>query len=341
MKTILFKFIFLLSFIILLDSCDSGPKPVEIEGLNTYKDEVTTFSIKYPKNWKMSSVPGARFVVFSHDQIRGRFNNYDTKGFPGAKIDLVVSTLDSVITLDTILAKSKLFPPETYEEANISVDGVEGKKLVYSFPLEGGMFNGIIVAATKDGKRATTLVIECFDDTYETYKSSIDEIIGSLVLATAPEKKVDTIIQVEDAEPPSQTLDVRSGEGFTLGIPDNFGSENIGKSASALKAWSFLGKRRGDSYIKVEMFDSKKQDLKKIVDEVKGSLPGATAAQKTSISGKDAFIVNYKPAGQVKGRVYLTIKDTHLYRITLNWFVGEEKDFLPIFEKSVASFKFN
>src|SRR5690606_35541289 len=176
---------------------------------------------------------------------------------------------------------SKLFGPEYYQEADITVDGVQGKKLVYSFPLQGGMFNGSIIVAAKDTAKATILTIESFDDSYETYKSSFDEIISSLKLAKAPEpRKIDTITQ--EAPPPSQVLAPRGGDGFEIGIPDNFKAENIGKAANALRAWSFLGDRRGDSFIKIETFDASNQkDLKKIVEENRGSFQNATPKQTT------------------------------------------------------------
>lgn len=340
MKT-LTKIFLIITLAFYFYACDSGPKPVEIEGLATYTDDVTKFSVKYPQNWLKKTTPGARFIVYSHNSVASRFARYDTDGFPGAKVDVVVLPLDSLNTIDSVIAKAKMFPPEIYETAKTTVDGVEGTKLVYSFELNGGMFNGTMIAATKDNKRATLFSVETFDGTYETYKPQIEEIIASLKLAVATEKKeVDTVVQVTEAEPPSQTLETRQGDGFTIGIPDNFGAENIGKAASATKAWSFLGKRRGDSYIKIEMFDSKGKELKKIVDELKSSLPGAGNPNKTNLGGKEAFVINYNPSGQVKGKAYFAINGNNLYRVTINWFVGEEKDFLPIFEKSVASFKF-
>jgi len=341
MRRNLTKVVLIISLALYLYACDSGPKPVEIEGLATYTDDVTKFSIKYPQNWVHKSTPGARFIVYSNNNVASRFAKYDTEGFPGAKIDLVVLPLDSSITMDSIVSKAKMFPPEIYESAKTTVDGVEGTKLVYSFELNGGMFNGIMIAATKDNKRATLLSIECFDGTYEKYKSNIDEIIASLKLAVASEKKeADTIVQVTEAEPPSQTLETRQGDGFTIGIPDNFGAENIGKAASATKAWSFLGKRRGDSYIKIEIFDSKGKDLKKIVNELKSTLPGAGNAVKANLGGKEAYVFDYKPSNKVKGKSYFAISGNNLYRVTINWFSGEEKDFLPVFEKSISSFKF-
>lgn len=337
----LFKIFLTTTLALFIYACDTGPKPVEIKSLATYTDGVTKFSIKYPENWIHKSTPGARFIAYSHNSITSRFAKYDPEGFPGAKVDVVVLPIDSVKTMDSIISGMKYFDSKIYETAKTTVDGVEGTKLVYSFELNDGMFNGVMIAATKDNKRATILTIECFAGSYEGYKPQIDEIIASLKLAVATEKDApDTTTQVTEAEPPSQTLDVRQGDGFTIGIPDNFSQENIGKAASALKSWSFLGKRRGDSYIKIEMFDAKGKELKKIVEDLKGSLPGASPAQKTTLSGKEAYVVNYSPSSQVKGKAYYAVNNNHLYRITINWFKGEEKDFLPVFDKSVASFKF-
>jgi hypothetical protein len=322
-------------------SCNKGPKPVDIEGLDTYTDAATKFSIQYPKNWLKSEVIGTRFVVFSHKDVRSRFGTRATEGFPGAKIDLIVTPLDSARTIDTVIAKSMILPSKYYEIADVTIDGVQGKKIAYSYPLEGGMFNGLMYIATKDGSRATMLQFEAFDDTFQKYKADFETIFKSLKLAVALEKnKTDSVVLVE-AEPPSMTLETRQGDGFTLGIPDNFKAENIGKAGGAMKAWSFLGKRRGDCFIKIEMFDaSKSKNLKKIADENQAKFSGAGAAQKTTLSGEEAYKIDYKPAGQVKGKVWFAIKNNKLYRVTINWFTGEEDKFLPVFDKSVASFKF-
>jgi hypothetical protein len=327
--------------IMILASCDQGPKPVEIGELKTYSDPATKFSILYPSNWNQQSVAGARFVAFSHDQVRRRFNQYDSQGFPGAKIDVMVVVLDSTKNLDSVIAGSKIFDPSLYETAPTTVGGVEGKKLSYSFELEDGMFNGLMIFATKDGGRATVLSFETFAGTYDIYKEKFDEIIASLQLAETPRQTIDTVFQTEEAEPPSMTLAERSGDGFSIGIPDNFGAENIGKSTGALKSWSFLGKRRGDSFIKIETFDaSKSKDLKKIVEENK-SFFGNGTPQKTTLGGKESYRIDYKPAGKVKGKVWFAISGDKLYRVVINWFVDEEAAFLPPFEKSVQSFKFD
>ncbi|MBX3043702.1 MAG: hypothetical protein KIT33_02675 [Candidatus Kapabacteria bacterium] len=333
--------IFAMSGLILSSCGKSGPDPVPVGELTTHTDEVTGFSVKYPESWIKSAIPGTRFVVFSNDQGKKRFNKYDTEGFPGAKIDVICNDLKPGWNLDSLVKISKIFGDEIYEVADVTIDGVPGKKLVYSFPLSGGMFNGMMLMAAKDTVKATTLIIEAFDNSFETYKSTFDEIASSFVLGKAPApKKIDTILQVEEAPPPSENLEVRGGDGFEIGVPDNFKAENIGKAANAQRAWSFLGARRGDSFIKIETFDASQQkDLKKIVDENRASFQNANP-KETTLGGKKAYLLEYKPAGTVKGKVWFALSGDKMYRVTINWFTGEEKDFLPVFEKSVASFKF-
>ena len=330
-----------LAGIILISCGKSGGDPVPVESLATYTDDATGFSIKYPSNWIKNSAQGLRFVVFSSEQGKKRFNKYDTEGFPVAKIDIIATDMKDGMTLDSIIKMSKIFGAEVYETADATIDGVQGKKLLYSFPLSDGMFNGMMFFAAKDTAKATVVTIECFGDSYETYKSSFDEIIASIKLAKAPEpKKIDTVFQTEEALPPSTVLEPRGGDGFTINIPDNFKAENIGKAATALRAWSFLGDRRGDSFIKVETFDASNQkDLKKIVDENKASFGNATPKQ-TTLGGQSAYLLEYSPSKSVRGKVWFALKGTKMYRVTINWFTGEEKDFKPVFDKSVASFKF-
>lgn len=327
--------------VMIFTSCDRGPKPVEILDLTTYTDQATKFSLLYPSNWNQSSVAGARFVAFSHDQVRRRFNQYDPEGFPGAKIDLMVVPLDSNVTLDSVIAGAKIFDASIYETAPTTIDGVEGTKLSYSFELgKGKMFNGLMIFATKDGGRATVISFEAFDNSYEIYKEKFDEIIASVKLAETPRQTIDTVFQTEEAEPPSMTLASRTGDGFSISIPDNFGAENIGKSQGALKSWSYLGKRRGDSFIKIETFDaSKNKNLKEIVDDNKQFFGNGTP-QKTNLGGKEAFRIDYKASAKVKGKVWFAISGDKLYRVVINWFTDEESAFLPPFEKSVQSFKF-
>ncbi len=327
----------------LISSCGNKyGEPVEIDSLTEYKDDATEFVIKYPSNWVTSKISGKRFAVFASNEGMSRFSKYDGVGFPGAKIDLNVIKMDSLMTLDSIIANNKLFSPELYKQEDITLDGVPAKKFTYSFDLDDGAFHGEMYVATKDNEMATVLFIESFGNTWEKYQGKFNEIVSSLKLATAPKPLDPTIINVEVEEPAaSENLSSKSGPGYNIMIPDNFNSTK-GTGRNVISSQNYIGKRRADCNIQVDVIDaSKSKDLSKIAQENKDVYSGSGAVQNTRLGGVDAKMFSYRPTGQVKGKIYFAIKGDKLYRITMNWFTGEEASYLPIFEKSVNSIKFD
>ena len=201
---------------------------------------------------------------------------------------------------------------------------------------------GEMYIAAKDTGRATVLIFETFDGTMDMYRDKFSEIVASVKLAETPmaRQQGDTVYQEVEAAPPSDTLTTKNGTGFSIGIPKNFYQKTGEKAQSAEKTYFYWGDRRGDSFIRVDIFDASEQnDLNKIVEENKSAY-GGSSGQNTTIAGKTAKRIDYNASSQVKGRVFFVVNGDKLYRITINWFQGEEADFLPPFEKSVNSFQF-
>jgi len=330
MKKLLIIAFSILTTVVFLSNCGGKGEVVEIKGMKVYEDAAMGFSMKYPENWVIQQVQGARFLVFTSKAVKSRFIRYDAMGVAGAKIEILFASLDSIRTMDTIIA-NKLFEKDFYTNpVKVTIDGVQATKQELDFELEDGPFHGEIFYATKDNKIATTIYFEAFGGTYDEYKKGFDEILASVKLGQKIELKPDTITVVEEAEPPSQTLRTVSGEGYSIDIPDNFSKEG----------GLYLGKRRGDSYIKVESFDaSKTKDFGKLVEENRKNLPGAGAVQNITIGGEKGAKVTYTPSGKVGGEMYFVLKNKRLYRVTINWFKGEEKDFKPIFQQCAMTLK--
>ncbi len=330
MKKFLIITLSFLTALIFLTNCGGKGDVVEIKDLKVYDDAAMGFSIKYPDNWVIQQVPGARFLAFSTKAVKSRFIRYDALGVAGAKIEILLTALDSNTTMDTVIA-NKLFEKDFYTNpVKVTIDGVQGTKQEFDFELEDGPFHGEVIYATKDNKIATTIYLEAFGGTYDEYKKDFEEILASVKLGQKIEIIPDTVTVVEEAEPPSQTLRTVSGEGYSIDIPDNFSKEG----------GMYMGKRRGDSYIKVESFDaSKTKDFGKLVEENRKKLAGAGSAQNITIGGEKAAKVTYTPSGKVGGEMYFVLKNKRLYRVTINWFKGEEKDFKPIFQKCVMTLK--
>ncbi|MFA6571270.1 MAG: PsbP-related protein [Bacteroidota bacterium] len=324
-----------------LTSCGKKGDATEITGLTAYSDPTIEFSMKYPTNWYSQTVPGTRFICFTKKEAKDRFIQYDPNGNTGAKIEVLFQKLEEGITLDTIIKKTKLFNPENYKApVKVKLDGVDAVKIAYSFPLEDGEFNGEAYFATKDNKYATTIIFEAFAGTMEEYHKKFEEMIASVKLAVAPKEKGTDTIQVQvEAEPASKVMMSKGGDGFSIDIPDNFRAEGS-KAAGTISSRNFIGARRADCNIQVDVIDASKQkNLKKIVEENVPKYKNAKPVE-TKLGGQPAYVMNYSFGRNVMSRVYFVIKGERLYRMTVNWFKGEEKDYLPIFENSIKSFKF-
>ncbi|MBI5326027.1 MAG: hypothetical protein HZB41_12275 [Ignavibacteriae bacterium] len=309
--------------------------------MTTYEDAGVKFGIKHPQNWIVQAIPGSRVIIYSSKGAKDRFLQYDAEGKAGAKIDVYAKKLDSGKSLEDFMASTKMFDPKTYSKPEkVKIDGVEGYKQTYSFELSDGLMEGEVYYATKDGKYATAVFLEAFGGTLHGYHKYLEEIIASVKLAYEPSaKKPDTVLV--EAAPPSQNLTTMGGDGYTILIPDNFTSTS-GKSKDAIASRNYIGDRRADCNIQVDVIDAtKQQNLKKIVDDDKNKVKyGNSNASATTLGGQQAYVFNYSPGRNVQSRAYFVIKGNKLFRITMNWFKGEEASYLPVFEKSIRSIKF-
>ena len=338
MKRVNYTLLLSLFICLMTAACKSGPDPVEITGLKTYTDVPLKFSIQYPENWQATTTQGQRVTVFSSNDAKSRFLDYASDGFPGAMIDLFVTKVDSTKTEEDII--SKRFDESIYKQSSITIDGVQGKRFDYGFPLNDGEFKGVLIVASKDAITYTMLKIEAFGGSWEKYAPDFDKIIASVSLAITQSNNPDTLTVTEELPPPSTNLVQKNGKGFSISIPDNF---YLGKtnSANLLASYNYIGDRRGDCNIQVDVIDaSKSSDFKKSATELASKFPGSPSISETKVGGIDAFVMNWNPGKNIKGRVFFVKKGDNLFRISMNWYVPEEADYLPIFEKCIASIKF-
>ncbi len=338
MKKILLVFLFV-SLFVSLYRCSEKKQIVEVKELSSYTDPAMGFTIKYPSNWEIQKFPGDRFLAFTTKTIVKRFRTFDPEGEQGAKIELLVIKLPDGQTIDSVMAK-KQFTPETYSQPiKVRIDGVNAFKQTYEFPLVDGKFQGEIYFAQKDSQTVTVISFEAFGGTFEYYKPAFEQIINSVTLASMQKSQIDTIKKVIEAPPPSENLIPYSGDGFSIKISDNFDVRNP-KVGGALKSYQYIGERRLDCDIRIDIFDASKQkNLDKIAQDNKVKHKN-TDPKVTTLGGIKAYLFEYSPVANVKSKVFYAIHKDKLYRVTANWFAGEEQSYKPIFDKSIATFKF-
>jgi len=327
---------------VVLSSCGDKYETPKIDGLVVYTDSLTMMSVKLPKNWQQIPAPGKRVISIPNKGLLQSYTDYNTEAVPGAIIRVHTYKLDSAKTIASIIDKhnQSLMNVPTKKEKKIMIDGVEGTEFTYDFPLTTGKVNGIRIIAAKDSGTATEISIDCFGDAYETYKPQIDEILKSLKLGmTIAPKPADTT-RVE-ADPPTMKLVTKTGNGFTIGIPDNFANENANSIKNAIATYNYLGERRGDCNIRIDVLNADKvTDIGKQASANKSKYGGGEPT-KTTLGGKSAYRFDYSPAKGISSRVWYVLSSGKIYIVTMNYFVAEKDKFLPPFEKSINSIKFN
>jgi hypothetical protein len=325
--------------VMLINGCGKKEEPiVDVKGYSVYTDPEVDFSIKYPSNWLVQKYPGFRLIAYTSREAAGRFRTYESEGVPGAKMEIYAVKLDSNITIDSVM-KMKFFESNIYKDpVPVTIDGIQGVKQTYAFELNDGIVEGTIYYFVKDPHFATIIDFEAFKGNYSKYAANFDEILKSAKLAVMPTKVKKDSVQVKEAEPPSTDLTSVSGDGFSMQVPMNFEQQNV-STPGALKAYNFIGERRADGNIRVDIFDASKQsDLDKIIKANAGKYKGA-APTATSLGGKKAYVFEYMPVAKVKSRVYFAVSNNRLYRVTVNWPTDEEQNYKPVFERSIKSLK--
>jgi major membrane immunogen (membrane-anchored lipoprotein) len=338
MKRIFIFIVSAIAFAFLISSCGNKKNVVEITGLTTYNDAAANFSIQYPTNWTSSNTIGERFVSFTNKEATRRFKTFDPEGVAGAKIDMQAIKLKEGQTLDTIM-NFKQFEPGIYSKPiEVTIDGIKAMKQTYEFPLTDGKFQGEIYYAMKDPTIVTIVSFEAFADLFDTYKDKFAEILKTVKLAKMADAKSDTLKKEVQADPPSAKLTNYKGDGFTMQVPDNFDVKN--PKTTAIKSYKFEGMRRGDCYMLIDVFDATKQNkLDKIVADNKGKYN--TEPKATNVSGQKAFVFEYAASAQIQRKVYFAVNGNKLFRITVDYNKTEDADlFKPVFDKSIATFKF-
>ncbi len=334
----------LISFVsvAILSSC-GGKKsqPAEITKLAEYKDGV--FSFQYPENWLKSITPNQSVVAFSSDAGKTRFAKNDPEGDFGAKFLFKAVKLNEGENVDSIVKIEKEWDASIFNAAEkVMVDGVELTKQTYKFELKDGLFEGEIYYGTNDKKEFLSVIkFEAFGGTLSKFRTFIDEALKNTKLAKMPAKKEGEVQVVKvEAPPPSPTLANMKGDGFSIGIPDNFEiNRGARKAAGVLAVYDYVGDRRADCNIMVEVLDGKDANIEKIAEALAKKL--GTSSKGTTLGGEKAFAIDYSPVAGVKGRITLASKNGKIFRATINWSSEEEASYKSVFEKSIGSFKFN
>lgn len=327
-----------------LVSCGKkAAEPPQITELELSQDKSLNFGIKGPKNWKTSVKPGEMLAYYSSEKVMQRFIDYkDEDSDGGAKIEILAKKVSGTVNMDSIIQELKIFNDESLYKPleTVKIAGMDAKKLAYEVSFSDGSFKGERYFTMKDSTAVTIITFEAFGGTFDALKPKFDEMLGSVELAYFKPVVKDTVKGEPQVFKPSETLVVYgTADNFSIQIPDNFSGSKKGDGGIEFKG---IG-GPADCTIRIDVKDASKQNnLDKIVAQNKAQFGGSDPTSAT-LGGEKAFYFQRSVkgnGGDITSRTYFAVKNSKLYRVTLNWFKPEQEIFLPTFEKSLASFQY-
>ncbi len=320
--------------VLVLGGCSKKEPLPSIKEWDRSQDPYFKVQFDFPKGWFKGGESG-KMTYTSSEAAVGKFFDPTTKDSPdGAQILVSYEKQDTLETLDhyaqdeiTDLKQSgfDLKPIDS-----VAVDGVPGLRFSYS-----GRYNEkTVVEATRVILVKDSVLYKAtfwaFNDYYEPYKAAIDTFIVTAQLPRAKAAKVDESI-------PSTTYETVKNDVLEISYPNNFNPMTPAPKGEVTFTLMLQG-YRNDSNILIDVRPAKKLTVEKVVEQ-NSKIYKPSSTGQTTIDGNKAPYLNYSMSKGVDSRVYFVVKNDKMYRIILNYYALGKKDFLPAFEKSVASLR--
>lgn len=331
MKTTLTPLAGLFSVLLLL-GCGPEKKmePVPVGEMETYKDPAVGFQIQHPKGWIANAQVG-RAAFYNAPGVDKKFLDPLGVGAIGVEIAVTVTRTpdpDGMIKKfrEDRTAEGFVLKPDQA----VTVAGKPATKMVYSAAYDKKtVINGHHVFIPGDSV-LYDLSFAGFKDYYNAYAAVFEKSLNSFQLPKPIEKGRDETL-------PSETFADRDAKMFTFQYPENFNFTDPPKGKDEI----VVGLRgvRLDCNILFNVFGAQGLTLEKVVDQNKGRYKGATAG-KATVGGQPAITLTMSASKDVDRRVYFTVKNDRVVRITMDWFKPQRAEYLAAYDKVIGSIKF-
>ena len=325
-----------LVIVIGLTGCTKKEPLPPIKEWEKNQDPYFKVQFDYPKGWFKGGESGRIFFT-SSEAAATKFSDPTSREAPdGAQIMVSYEKLDTLKTLEAYAEDERNdfttsgFAVKPTEQ--VTVDGVPALKFGYSGRYtEKTVIEAIRVIALKDSVlyKAT---FWAFNDYFAPWTAVIDTFVATAQWPKAKAAKVDESI-------PSTTYETISNDVLSVSYPNNF-NPTMPAPKGDVQFILMLQGYRNDSNVLIDVRPAKKLTVEKVVEQnTKFFKPTSTGA--TTIDGLKAPYLNYSMSKGVISRAYFVVKNDKIYRIIFNYYEPAKKDFLPAFEKSVASLRIN
>lgn len=339
MKALFSRFLILSAFIIVA-GCGKKSEdmaPVQPGETEIFKDQVYKFSYKAPKTWVAESTPGRQTSYYSSQGAEVRFQKF-TEGDYGAKIEVGIKEgMSKEKAVEDF--KDGIEGITFGETETTTLSGQPALKISYNQGADPDSYMGYRIYTQKDSIVTYFEAATFGKDRMNKYKAIFDLAENSVTpgyVLNLKSGKLDSnaIATLKEESKPSDRSSTYNGNGYSIQYPDNF---NIKAGAKGVK---FEGSWTGAT-INVDVIPAGAgADLAKFAEENSKKAYGGAAVSSATIGGQSAKVINYSQVSGVGSRVYMLLKGTNVYRITINWPKELEGSFKAAFEKAANSFTF-
>jgi hypothetical protein len=330
--------LFLLAVIVVLPSCSKNTA-VEIKEWTQFQDQFFKVSFNYPKDWVVVTEP-TKVVVSSSAEAAEKFFDHDPRKADGVQIVIASARSDSMQNYTKYIQSFQTtktaegFAVKEIEDGKI--DGLTSKKVSYAGAYDEKTKIRAICAATLKDSTIYYVQYAAFNDLFDSYKPVFDSVLASLIL---PQK----IVIPKGINPaiPLAQVEKYSDNYIQLEYPANFGPNELSKKGDMISGVRFAGNKdgmRNDCDINIDIRPAKKLTLDKVVEQNSKKI-NVTSRGSTTIGGEKAIYLNETPQKSIERRTYFVVKNDRFLRVMLTYYAPMKKDFLPAFEKAIASIR--
>jgi hypothetical protein len=305
-------------------------EPVPVGEMESYKDPAVGFQINHPKGWVVNAQVG-RASFYNAPEVDKKFLDPLGVGAIGVKIGVTAEKNpdpEGAIKKwrdDRIAENYQLQPNQA-----ITVAGKTATRMPYSAAYDKRtVIHGHRIFIPLDSV-LYDLSFEGFGEYYTAYAAVFEAALNAFQLPKPVEKG-------RDATLPSETFTEYDAKMFTFLYPENFNFTNPPKGKNELVIG--LRGQRQDCNILIDVFSAQKLTLDKVVDQNKGRYKGATMG-KATVGGEPATTLTLSATKEVERRVYFTVRNDKVIRITMDWYKPQRTEYLAAYDRVIGSIKF-
>ncbi len=332
MKTIAACALLAMTAVLILTGCGGEKKmePVAVGEMQEYRDPGIGFAIQYPKGW-ISDAQVGRVRFFNAPDVDKKFLE-PTGAYPiGVTISIDMNAApDPAAAIQSFRKDLEQTGMQVGQEQKTTIAGKEAVKIPYQANFgAGNLISGYHVLLAADSA-FYDIGAAGFGPMFDAYAAVFEASLSSFQLPKPKEKGADETL-------PSTTFSPLDAGMFSVQYPDNFNPVNVpkGKFEQVLE----LRGVRLDCSIRFDVFAAKGLTVEKVFEQNKATYKGK-AAQKATVGGESALMVNYPVRADVDSRAYFVVRNDKVLRITMNWYKPQTAKYLEAYEKVVGSLKF-